>query len=210
MSASAEGHAKINQLNKGSIAITEHNVLRLDISVDQVLTVHIIDCFCNLVEVFSCFVLWEADFRLYGIKQISTLCKVLHHYIGGLGLKGSVVSSDNIGVLGDTLAVLELPLEVVSAGISFADSFNGHRFSSGFVLCNPGGPIGAFSGLLYKVVSLIEAWVASCHCLSCFSCFSCFRALVHFEFVDCFVVDLQLTAYIGFTSTPTWLQTARQ
>ena len=159
MCACSEGHAKVNQLHKGALFVSEHDVLGLDVSVHQLLAVHVVHSLGNLAQVQLCLGLLQTHLGLDGVKQVTSSCKLLHHHVRGLGLKGALVSGDDVGMVGQVPAVLELLLEVRAPGVVLVDGLDGHQLASGLVLGNPGGAVGALASLLDERVPLVQASV---------------------------------------------------
>ena len=83
--------------------------------------------------------------------------EILHHHVRGLGLVRGVVGSDDVRVLRQVLAILQLLLEARSGGSVFADGLDGHFTPVGLVFCNPGSAVSAFASRLDEGVALIEA-----------------------------------------------------
>ena len=162
--ASAERHAEVNDLHSGALLVGQHDVLRLDVAVDQVLAVHELQPTGDLVDVGASPVLREPDLWLDGIEEIAAAGEILHHHVRGLGLVGSVVGSDNVWVLGEVLAVLQLLLEAGAGGGVLADGFDGHLATCRLVLSDPGGAVGALSCGLDESVALVQAGLVACHC----------------------------------------------
>ena len=127
---------------------------------------HVFHSFGNLVQVSFCCGLFQSNFRLNGIEEVSTLSELLHHYKRGLCLVGTVVGSDDVGVASKVSSILQLLLEIRSSRVGFAYCFDCNQLSSGFIFSNPCCAISALASLLYEGVSLIQvgALGVSCHC----------------------------------------------
>ena len=69
------------------------------------------------------------------------------------------MSGDDVGMVGQIPAVLELLLEVRAPGVVLVDGLDGHQLASGLVLGNPGGAVGALASLLDERVPLVQASV---------------------------------------------------
>ena len=162
--ASAEGHAEVDDLHSGALLVGEDDVLGLDVAVDQVLGVHELEPAGDLVDEGAGLVLREADLWLDGIEEVAAACKVLHHHVRGLSLVGCVVGGDDVRVLGEVLAVLQLLLEAGTGGGVFADGLDGDLAAGGLVFSDPGGAIGALPCGLDESVALVQAGLVACHC----------------------------------------------
>ena len=123
---------------------------------DQLLAVHIFYSFGDLVDVQLCLGLLHSLFGLDGIEKVSSSGKLLDHYVGALGFVGIFIGGDDVGVAAEVSAVFELPLEVGSLGVGFADGFDCNYFSQDLVLSDPGGTVGTLASLLDEAVALIE------------------------------------------------------
>ena len=155
--ACAKGHAEVDDLHGAAFLVGEHNVLWLDVSVHEVFAVHKFQPAGDLVDVDSGLALTETDFGLDRIKEIATTREILHHHVRGLGFVRGVVGSDDVRVLRQVLAILQLLLEARSGGGVFADGLDGHFTPVGLVLCDPGDAVCAVAGRLDEGVALIEA-----------------------------------------------------
>ena len=121
----------------------------------------------DLVDVGSGLVLAEAHFGLDGVKEVAASCKVLHHHVRRLGLVSGVVGRDDVRVLRQVFAVLELLLEAGAGGGVFADCLDGNFAAGRLVLGYPCSAVRAFAGGLDEGVALIEAGLVTaciCHC----------------------------------------------
>ena len=155
--ARAEGHAEVDDLHGAAFLVGEHNVLRFDVSVHEVFAVHKLQPAGDLVDVDSSFVLTETDFGLDRIEEVTASSEILHHHVRGLGFVRGVVGSDDVRVLRQVLAILQLLLEARSGGSVFADGLDGHFTPVGLVFCNPGSAVSTFASRLDESVALIEA-----------------------------------------------------
>ena len=157
----SEGHAEIDELHEGALLVSKNDVLGFDVAVDQLLAVHVLQRLCNLVEVPPRLRLGQTHFWLDRVEQVAARCVVLHHHVRSLGLVGSVVGTDDEGMLCEVLAVLELPLEVCSGSARFADGLDGDFLARGLVLGDPRSAVSALAGLLEESESLVEAGLVS-------------------------------------------------
>ena len=64
---------------------------------------------------------------------------------------------NDVRVLGQVLAVLELFLEASPRGPGFADGLDRYLVPRGLVLCDPRGTVGPFAGLLDEREAIIKA-----------------------------------------------------
>ena len=111
----------------------------------------------DLVNVDSGLALTETDFGLDRIKEIATSREILHHHVRGLGFVRGIVGSDDVRVLRQVLAILQLLLETRSGGSVFADGLDGYFTPVRLVFCDPGCAVCPFASRLDEGVALIEA-----------------------------------------------------
>ena len=166
--ACSQCHAKVYELHERAFFVSKHNVLWLDVSVHQLLAVHVLHSLGYLVQVLPGLAFAQSNLWLDCIEEVTTWSVVLHHHVRGFRLVGSIVRVDDIGVLRNMLAVLELPLEVSPPGTRLADRLDCNGIPSGLVFCNPGGSIGALTSLPQESETLIQASLVVCllssHC----------------------------------------------
>ena len=160
MGSSPQSHAKVDQLSIRSFFVTEDNVFGFDIPMDQLLAVHILNSFGDLVDVELSLCFFHPLLWLNSIEKVSSSSELLDHDVGALGFIGTLVSGDDVGVVAEVSAIFELSFEVRPFGISFANSFYRNEFAEDLVFSNPGCAVGALASLLDEAITLVEVRTA--------------------------------------------------
>ena len=182
VSADATRHAEVDQEQIVAGRVFEHEILWLDVAMNEFARVRVFECRDDLRDVAFGLVLRKADFGTDCVEEIAAGGEVLDENERVFRFEGVLARRDDVTMSGEHAAVLELLLERLAARRRLVNGFDGHFRSGHLVESDPGRSVGASTHFSDKGIALSEAFLVAGRCVGtrrhdrariCLSVFDC-------------------------------------